>query len=105
MTQIHKKYKRRFQVVNKMRLVICLSILLVIIYPAIMFAVDKPTAIREKSFISVYIEHGDTLWNIAKANLPPKTDIRDFIYEIKVANQLDSALIKEGDSLMVPLHP
>lgn len=106
MSQIHRQHRKRIRVVNRGRLAIFISILLIITYPAIMFAIDKPSSdLSSKSFIKVYIEPGDTLWGIAKANLPPKTDIRDFVHEIKVVNELNSSLIREGEVILVPCHP
>ncbi|HZJ58179.1 MAG TPA: LysM peptidoglycan-binding domain-containing protein [Clostridia bacterium] len=105
MSPLHRNQKKKIKVTNKARLSIFISILLVVLYPAMMFAIDKPHNKIAPSFINVYIEPGDTLWDIAKANLPPKTDIRDFIHEIKSINELDSALIVEGDSLLVPFNP
>lgn len=105
MRGLYKKRRRKIKVVNKRRLSIFISILLVITYPAIMLAMEKPAKSKNESFINVYIEQGDTLWDIAKENLPPKTDIRNFVHQIKLANDLDSALIREGDSIIVPLKP
>lgn len=102
MKQLLKIQRKKIRVINRVRLGISISILLIILCPAIMFAFDEPHNKTDLSYINVYIEPGDTLWGIAKANLPPKTDIRDFIHEIKSINQLDSALIVEGDSLLVP---
>ncbi len=105
MKQIHKQCNKKIKVANKARFALFISILMLIAYPAIMLAMDKPTNNQEISFLKVYIEQGDTLWDIAKANLPPKTDIRDFIYEIKVVNRMDSALIREGEFILVPIKP
>ena len=104
MYQTHKRYNKRIKVISKVRLIIFISILLLIIYPAILLAVGNPSN-KQDSFIRVYIEAGDTLWDIARANLPPRTDIRDFVYRIKKVNRLDSSLIKEGDYLLVPIQP
>lgn len=68
-----------------------------------MFAVDRPSNNIQETYIKVYVEPGDTLWNIAKNYLPSKTDIRDYIHSIKKANQLDSSLIREGDYILVPV--
>lgn len=105
MKQLHRIQRKRIRVINRVRLGISIAIILIILCPVIMFAFDKPHNKMDPSYINVYIEPGDTLWSIAKANLPPKTDIRDFIHEIRLINKLDSALIIEGDSLLVPARP
>lgn len=99
------KCRIKVRVVNKVRLIVSISLVLLVICPAIMFAVDRPvTNWKEESFVHVYIESGDTLWAIAQKNLPVKTDIRSFVNKIKLVNNLDSALIKEGDTILVPAN-
>ena len=58
--------------------------------------------------VSPHIEHvvvfGDTLWNIAAAYTAPADDIRDTIFDIKAANNLESSLIVTGETLVIPLE-
>lgn len=96
---------KKIVVANKIRLAIFISILLIIISPVILLAIDKPAIDKDQSFMKIYVEPGDTLWGIAQVNLPPKTDIRQFIHRIKVINQLDTSFIKVGDLILVPEHP
>ena len=107
MSHVNKKYKKKIRVINKARLILFIALLLIILYPAIMFAVGKPSDQVQKTYVKVYIEPGDTLWSIAQSYLPSKTDIRDFIHSIKKVNKLDSSLIRVGDFLFVPVatHP
>ena len=103
MSQVHKTYKKRIIVINRARLIIFISMLLILIYPAIMFAVGRPSNDIQETYIKVYVEPGDTLWSIAKTYLPSETDIRDYINNIKKTNHLHSSLIIEGDYILVPL--
>ncbi len=58
--------------------------------------------------IAARVEHrvipGDTLWDIAAVYTPPGDDIRDTIYDIKLANSLESSVIVVGDTLIIPLE-
>jgi len=58
--------------------------------------------------VSAHIEHlvvfGDTLWGIAAAYTAPADDIRDTIFDIKAANNLESSLIVTGQTLVIPLE-
>ncbi|NLJ40642.1 MAG: LysM peptidoglycan-binding domain-containing protein [Clostridiales bacterium] len=106
MTQKHRGNKGKIRIVNKVRFTIFVALLLAFTIPFINRPVKGQLAdTAVSSFKEVHIETGDTLWAIARANLPPKTDIRDFIHEIKEVNKLDSALIMEGDYLMIPVNP
>ncbi|WP_099192053.1 cell division suppressor protein YneA [Tepidibacter mesophilus] len=53
---------------------------------------------------TVNVMQGDTLWNIAKENIPEKEDIRDYIYMIREVNNLESANIHPGDQLLIPIY-
>ena len=51
---------------------------------------------------TVVVGEGDTLWSIAQNNLPRRTDIRNYIEQIRKMNQLDSAVIYPGQVLDLP---
>lgn len=47
---------------------------------------------------------GDTLWHIDSEYAGDKTDIRDYIYEIKNLNNLKSDKLIEGKRLIIPVY-
>ncbi|PDO11612.1 MAG: hypothetical protein BLM47_00325 [Candidatus Reconcilbacillus cellulovorans] len=51
----------------------------------------------------VYVEYGDTLWDIAQDRTAPGEDVRDVIARIKKLNGLRSSAIYEGQILYVPV--
>ena len=53
--------------------------------------------------IELEVTPGDTLWDIAAAYTEPGDDVRETIYEIKRANQLESSVIVVGEILVVPV--
>lgn len=48
----------------------------------------------------VYVGPGDTLWSIASAS--SDGDIRERVFEIKMRNNLDSDVLKSGQTLIIP---
>ena len=58
--------------------------------------------------VTVHIQHvvvvGDTLWDIATAYTAPTDDVRDTIFDIKAANNLESSVIVTGQTLVIPLE-
>ena len=58
--------------------------------------------------VIAHIEHvvvgGDTLWDIAAAYTAPADDVRDTIFDIKAANNLESSVILTGQTLVIPLE-
>ena len=57
---------------------------------------------------TAHMEHvvvgGDTLWDIAAAYTAPADDIRETIFDIKAANNLESSVIVTGQTLVIPLE-
>jgi LysM repeat protein len=54
-------------------------------------------------FDYVSVQHGDTLWSIAKDYASNK-DIREVIYEISKLNNIHNATIHPGDIIKIPLN-
>ena len=50
------------------------------------------------------VADGETLWSIAQAITPSSRDLRDTIETVKSMNLLDSANIRPGDQLLVPIY-
>ena len=50
------------------------------------------------------VESGDTLWTIATLYYDNNIDIRKAIYNIKKANDIDSAIITPGKKLIIPIN-
>jgi LysM repeat protein len=49
------------------------------------------------------VRSGDTLWSIAEQVAPADADVRAVIAQIRSLNELDSSLIRPGQSLLVPV--
>ena len=45
------------------------------------------------------VRYGDTLWDIAAANVPPDEDIREYIYNLKAINDGDIVDLKPGQRI------
>ncbi|ADQ14675.1 cell division suppressor protein YneA [Halanaerobium hydrogeniformans] len=50
------------------------------------------------------VKSGDTLWTIAASYYDHNIDIRKAIYNIKQANDIDSAIITPGKKLIIPIN-
>ena len=54
-----------------------------------------------REYKTVTVRQGDTLWDIA-GKYRGKTDIRQYIYQIKKVNNLDDAIIYVGQKINLP---
>ncbi len=50
------------------------------------------------------VAEGETLWSIAESITPASRDLRDTVETVKSMNLLDSARIRPGDQLLVPIY-
>jgi nucleoid-associated protein YgaU len=61
-------------------------------------ATQRPEPIGQHSIV---VQPGQTLWSIAK-DVAPDRDVREVIYEIRRINGLDSAMVRSGQTLVLP---
>ena len=59
---------------------------------------------KELSYKIVEIQKGDTLWSIAKENYEGFPNIKCYIKELKLCNQLKTDRITTGKYLVVPYY-
>lgn len=57
---------------------------------------------REEQYRSIIVHSGDTLWSIAE-RYGENSNIREYIYNIKEINNLDSSMLYENTALLVPI--
>lgn len=58
---------------------------------------DKPEYVSA----TIYVESGDTLWDIAKEYCPDGMDVREYVYTLKQANNTPDSVIQAGEVLTV----
>lgn len=81
--------------------ILVLSILCVILIPLTSKALS-PSSASKVSYSKITVCSGDTLWTIASENIRNNDDIREFVYNIKKINNLNSAIINPGQELLIP---
>ena len=90
------------KIVNKKKFArfICLVVLLVmgITYVA---HTSQNDWLDDYTTTTVYVQDGDTLWSIADDYVSDDIDIRDYIYEVRKLNNMDSYDVYAGDIITV----
>lgn len=95
------------KIVNKKKFFITgtISIIFLLI---ITMSISKCTLSHsEEKFTQIYVEYGDTLWEISKQqqinnNYYKNTEIRKIINDIKKANNLKTSNLSIGQKLKIP---
>ena len=98
-----KRYKLR-----KGRCIVCIAVAFIIFTfsGAFFEAKAENVSVDEipQDVMPIYVNEGDTLWNIVQDNCDYSGDIRDFIREVKELNNLKSSNINAGDIIYVPVN-
>ena len=93
------------KIVNKRKFIkstLTLIIILVSIIILVNTIINK-TEYAEK-YKTIYISEDETLWSIAEEYKKTNQDIREYIYEIKKLNNMESATIYEGQELTIIIY-
>lgn len=107
----HSKKKERVKANLAAKFLSALLIIVLISVFALILGKENTTQAGEsikynKYFKSIEINSGDTLWSIAKENIPQNSsiDIRDYINEVSQINSLSGGEITSGMNLVVPYY-
>jgi len=94
----------KYKVVNMFRFKIFVTISLVII---LLFTLYNFTAFsinnEEHQYIEILVQNGDTIWDIAQEYYDGTKDIRRIIHNILDINDIEGAMIKPGDKILIPI--
>jgi len=95
---------RQIRIKSKTRFCIFLTTVTALFISLIAAVWNGGKAASDMDWIEVEIVEGDTLWRIAERTLPPRTDIREYIRQIREANGLKSCNIRVGQKLFIPIY-
>ncbi len=98
--------RKRAHLTRRGRLVlIALAVIVALAVAGLLMRLTSGTATQQRpepvGQRSIVVQPGQTLWSIAK-DVAPDRDIREVIYEIRQINGLDSAMVRSGQTLVLP---
>ncbi|MBQ8042562.1 MAG: LysM peptidoglycan-binding domain-containing protein [Clostridia bacterium] len=94
------------KIVNKKRFITAMtimSILMILLVTVIIFSFANNPGYTENQK-TIYISKHETLWSIAEEYKRPNQDIREYIYEIKKLNNMDTSVLYEGQELTIIVY-
>ena len=92
--------RRRYRLKNKRRFAAFIIFIVMVTVFTGMIANAGATSNGKQDYKTVKVKSGDTLWEIASANNDDK-DIREYIYNMKKLNNLESDIIHAGQVLLL----
>ena len=97
--------RKRYRIKNRVRFAsfIVISLLLVCTVFNTALGFNDALALSEQQYIEIQVESGDTLWTIADEYMPDDMDLRDAVYMICDANDMNANELYAGQTLNVPV--
>ena len=96
------KTKQDNQNNNKNILLKHIIVILILVSIIMSIVVLKTSGNVPENHKEIRIEKGQTLWEIANKHNSQENDIRKLIFDIKELNELNSAMLQPGDTLLIP---
>lgn len=96
----------KFRVINRFRFITFLVIVFLLLSFIFLSFLNFSSArdVKSKTYISVEVMPGDTLWQIAKDFGPADMDVREIIYNISKLNNVTADTLKAGQILLIPTN-
>lgn len=93
------------RIVNKKKFISSVGMLILFITLIIMMILNFINVPEyEETYQKIIVCEDDTLWDIAEKYKKTSQDIREYIYEIKKLNNMESAAIYEGQELTIIIY-
>ena len=98
--------KKSYRIKNKFRFITFLTVcMLITAFGAnAVFGLGDASGSDKIEYVSVKVESGDTLWNLAKEYGPSNIDVRKVIYEIEKLNNVDASTLHSGMTIEIPCN-
>lgn len=74
---------------------------LIIIAIILLAITSKSVSKSKKEYEEYIVQEGDTLWNIALEYKDEKQDTREYIYELKKLNNMNTSELKTNEKIMI----
>ena len=96
--------RKTYRVKSKFRftLAVAVAIILLVTISNSILGLNQASSLTKESFITIEVQPGDSLWNIACEYGPEHTDIRKTVSNICDINGIDGKNLVPGQSIKVP---
>ena len=95
--------KKRLVIKSKFRFCTFIFIVVMLITGTFGLVSAKAVDINQPETVTVNVQPGDTLWDIAKDNTAENVDIREYIYDICQLNDISADQLYSGMTIKLPV--
>ena len=103
--KVREEMFKKYRVESKTRFILFIISMILIIFGMVSFVLrpEYVSGSTEQIYETVIVKTGDTLWDIASKYVDAKTDIRMFIYDISVLNEIQNGQLIPGQEILIPM--
>lgn len=96
--------KRKYRIKSKFRFTLFISLVLVMVLltTGTVLGLNRSNGIGTPAYITVEIQSGDTLWELASQFGPDGTDPRKVVKEICRINGISADQLRPGQEILIP---
>ena len=97
---------KRYRLKSRSRFMLFITVIMILFvsmtYTAL--GVNDASSLTMQEYIGVYIEPGDTLWEIASEHMSEHMEIRKAVYVLCEVNNITADTLQPGQTIMVPVY-
>ena len=82
---------------------VVLMILFTVTISSTIMGFNNADGMTEREYIKITVEHGDTLWQLARTHMPTNMDTRRAVHTLSTLNNIEAHELQAGQTLMVPV--
>jgi len=100
------KTKKSYKIKNKFRFITFLTVVMLItaFSANALLGLGDAAGSDKVEYVSVKVEEGDTLWELAKEYGPSNVDVRRLVYEVEKLNSIDASSLQSGMVIEIPTN-
>ncbi len=96
--------KRKYRIKSKFRFTLFISLVMVmfLLTTGTVLGLNRLGGVDEPAYITVEIQSGDTLWELASQFGPDGIDPRKVVQEICRVNEISADQLRPGQEILIP---
>jgi hypothetical protein len=96
---------KRYRIKSRGRFITFLVfvILVTVTFASTIMGFNSADGITEREYFEITVEHGDTLWQLARQHMPYNTDIRRAVHTLSTLNNISAHELQAGQTLIIPI--
>ena len=95
---------KRYRIANRFRFTVFATVVILVSVMLVSSVIGRSDvySAEEKTYITIEVCSGDTLWDLAKAYGPSDRDVRQVVSEICALNDVSAYTLRPGQTLLIP---